>query len=77
MLASDLSVEPIVNALRSHIFSEWGKTVCCAGLFTIARMHLGVGLLSVIWSSGVSAIQGFKRILSLLSDCRDFENCPL
>ena len=40
------------------LFSGCGQPVSYVGLFTITSMRLGIGLLSVIQNSGVSAIQG-------------------
>ena len=39
--------------------------------------QLGPRKLSVIWSSGMSAIQGLLKYRSEWEDSRDFQNCPL
>ena len=52
------SVEWCELCMQSLLVSGWGQPVRYTGVFTIASMRLGIGLLSVIWNSGVSAIQG-------------------
>ena len=47
------------------------------GLLSIVCVQSGPRKLFVIWSSGVSAIQGLLKYSSEWKDSRDFQNCPL
>ena len=55
--------------------SGHGKTVFYVEVSSITSIQLG--LVSVIWNSGVSALQGFLRYGSLLRSDRDLNNCLL
>ena len=49
-----------------EIIIQWvGLTCHYAGLFTIANMRLGIGLLFVIRNIGVSAIQGVLKCIEV------------
>ena len=65
----------IAERCDAVIFSGCCQPVHYAGLFTIASMCLGIGLLSVIRNSGVSVIQGVLMYCSLWSDGWDFQSC--
>ena len=48
-----------------------------SGWLCIVCIQLGLRNLSVIRSSGVSAIEGLLKYRSEWQDSRDFQNCPL
>ena len=47
------------------------------GWLSIVCIQLGPQKLSVIRSSGVSAVQGLLKYWNQWKDSRDFQNCPL
>ena len=46
-------------------------------VFLYTEKHLGKNLLSIIWSSGVSALEGLRMYGSYRENNRDPEICPL
>ena len=48
-----------------------------SGSLSIVCVQSGPQKMSVIWNSGVSAIQGLLKYWSEWKDSRDFQNCPL
>ena len=68
----------VVNYSSDGGQSCWkGRVSAKSGSLSIDCVHLGPQKLSVIRSSGMSAIQGLLKYWSEWKDRWDFQNCPL
>ena len=71
------SVEWCDSCMQLLLFSGWGQHVRHAGLFTIASLRLGIGLLSLVRNSKVFAIQGVLSIeVRYITWVSAIEGCP-